>query len=70
MQITDTGSWSLGESFQAAYTKRSGQPVSDGDMRFHRSAALLRIAASWSALESRPDLARRVIDEAIAVATR
>jgi aminoglycoside phosphotransferase len=70
MQITDTGSWSLGDSFQAEYTKRSGQPVSDGETRFHRAAGLLRIAASWSALATRPDLARRVIDEAISVVNR
>jgi hypothetical protein len=70
LQATGTGSWSFADGFETRYSERSERNLTKHETRFHRASGLLRIAASWSALATRPDLTRRVIDEAIAVVAR
>jgi aminoglycoside phosphotransferase (APT) family kinase protein len=66
------GSWTPGDNFATAYAARA--PGATGELaagqRFHRAAGLLRIAQSWTALATRPDLAEAVIHEAIDVTRR
>ncbi len=59
------GDWAIGEAFAAFYRLHGGLAISDRAMRFHRACGLLRIAQSWSALADSPDVALRIIDEAV-----
>ncbi len=58
-------SWAIADAFEVAYTTACAHPPFDRRHRdSHRAAALLRIAHGWTALQTRPELAVRVVAEA------
>lgn len=59
--------WAITTPFVEAYRSASAASSADAlaaGARFHRGAALLRIAEGWSALRAHPAVAGQVIDEA------
>ncbi len=72
LQADRTPSWEVADNFLAAYAARSGRSPAQltATAGFHRAAALLRIAQSWTSLSVRPDQAAAVIAEARSVARR
>ncbi len=64
-QHDGVGRWELGDAFAGSYRRHGGLEITGTAMRFHRACGLLRIAQSWSALADHPDLALRIIDEAV-----
>jgi aminoglycoside phosphotransferase (APT) family kinase protein len=63
-------SWSFADALAEEYCEYSQLPV-DGwrtDAAFYRSAALLRIAQSWTVFGTQPEQRRRIISEARCIA--
>lgn len=59
--------WEIADRFGVAYRAFGGGPLPDRRVRFHRAAALVRIAHGWSALASLPPVRERVLAEARSV---
>jgi Phosphotransferase enzyme family len=63
----EEASWLPGDQFAAAYLRCAPDKTDavTSHLAFHRAAALARIVHGWSALATRDDLARRLIDDAM-----
>ncbi len=70
MQDGAIPTWDDADAFLSCYAAAGGVTVDSlrDTASFHRSAALLRIAQSWSSLAGRPDQAMAVITEATRIA--